>query len=765
MGMVTIEKTGTTGRATQSGTEDYFAALGDLSYLSEDGQVFIRRALEFAFNAHSGQRRRSGGPYIEHPVATAAYLGKLHLDKVSIASALLHDVLEDCEVAAEELETEFGTEVRNIVEGVTKMARLESIRPKGELSGNTVGPEPAAKNVIALRKVLIATASDVRVILIKLADRLHNVSTLRHLKPEKRKRIAEETLKIYAPLAHRLGISDLKWRLEDESFKHAHAREYKIISRFVNRKRMEREEYAQELTSKLRDAMKNENISCEVHGRPKHLYSIYGKWKTYMKQGRAFDDIHDLIALRAITDSKADCYRVLGVVHEIWPPVHGAFDDYIARPKENNYQSLHTAVMGQDNHPFEVQIRTREMHKISEEGVAAHWIYKDGGGKFGQHEKNFEKRIEWLQNILKGLRDLQGEESGDSDYVSSVETDVLGSRVFVYTPKGDLIDLPAGATGLDFAYSVHTQLGHSCVGAVVNGRIVSISSKLSNGDTVAIRRSSKSYPKLDWLNPHLGYINSASARNKIRAWFKSREKSERVKRGLEIWERELHRFNFVVGTDEGKESIANFFGFPTHEHLLDAVGSSRLNLNRFCDGLVAKLDESATEREAKTTVKNSSKPAPTVPGVVVTGRKNVSIRIPKCCSPAYGDEIMGYFAKIGRVTVHKTGCIQVKSIKDVDRIVRVSWGHLPKTRPTRLEIIGQDRIGMIRDITHVLSSEHVNIRNISSSEREGNESKFLLTLYTLNGGQVGKLIARISDLHGVHVIRRITDKKEDSNAK
>ncbi len=748
----------------------YRNSLGDLRYLSTDDRQFVYDALDFAFQCHKDQTRLSGEAYIKHPIAAAAYLAKLKLDKVSLASALLHDVVEDCGVEPIELQKHFGREVRNIVEGVTKLSKIESKRPDngGYASDasyikNTNGhTTPSAKSIIALRRVLVATASDVRVIVIKLADRLHNVSTLEYMAPEKRKRIADETLKIYAPLAHRLGIADLKWRLEDHAFKHAYPAEYRMVSQKVNRKRNEREKYTEKLLSKLKTALKSEKINCIVYGRPKHLYSVYKKWLTYRSMNREFDDIYDLVAFRVITNSVLECYLVLGIVHNIWNPVHKAFDDYISNPKENNYQSLHTAVMGYDKHPFEVQIRTHEMHKNAEEGVAAHWVYKEHTQSVSIRDKTFDLRVKWLQNILKTLRDIQEGEGSDREYIQAVEDDVLGSRVFVYTPNGDLVDLPSGATPLDFAYAVHTELGHSCIGAIVNGKACALSTTLSNGDTVEIRKSKYCSPKIDWINPHLKYVISTSARSKIKSWFRAREKPERIKTGESILNRQLK--NFRIDVNEISQQLTVELGYSTYENLLEAIGSGRLSTDRIAKWLANHLHkdkETQDYHKSKNVSKLTNGRAKAhTSSIVVMGQENMKTQISKCCLPEYGDPIIGYVSLAGCITVHKSDCSNLRNLTNYARIVGVSWGYYPNSRADRLEINGSDRVGLIRDITDILALEKVNIHSVKSKS-DKKCSRIRLTLCPRDTEQLAKLIDRISDIEGVNHVAILRKKKEN----
>ncbi|MBI2965247.1 MAG: bifunctional (p)ppGpp synthetase/guanosine-3',5'-bis(diphosphate) 3'-pyrophosphohydrolase, partial [Chloroflexi bacterium] len=505
------------------------------SYLPDDRVAFVEMGLEFATESHRGQNRKSGEAYIEHPIATAEYLARLRMDATTVAAALLHDVIEDCGVSYEVLEAKFGAEVARLVDGVTKMSRIDMLERHVDGDGlaaftdvdhDGADDEKSAERAASMRKMFVAMAHDVRVLLIKLADRLHNMLTLKALPPDRQLAIARETLDIYAPLAHRLGMGDLKWRLEDEAFKYLHSKEYRQISRMLARKRAEREAYVERCTAALQEALEKAGAQGQVTGRAKHLYSIYNKMDRYAQMGRKFSEIYDLIALRVIVDTEADCYAALGVAHSLWRPIAGQFDDYIASPKENMYQSLHTSVVGFDGFPLEVQIRTQHMHEIAEQGVAAHVSYKEGGAPTDR----FEQRMSWLKQLLDWQRDMRG----DAEYLETIKTDILGDTVFVYTPKGDVIELAKGATPLDFAYRIHTELGHNCVGALVNSKLVALNTVLQNGDTIEIRKAKTSRgPSLDWLNPSLGYLVTASAREKVRGWFRRQERSTSIERGRE----------------------------------------------------------------------------------------------------------------------------------------------------------------------------------------------------------------------------------------
>ncbi len=706
-----------------------------ITYLPEEQIRFVNDALEFTKKSHAGQLRRSGELYITHPIATACYLADMKLDSATIAAALLHDVVEDCDVETEDLEKRYGPDVAMLVEGVTKLSKITGEKESTDSRRNA-----------SLRKVLVATARDVRVILIKLADRLHNMTTLQHMSAHKREIIARETLNLYAPLADRLGVSNMKWQLEDEAFKHLMPNGYKRISNLINRKRTEREQFTSRIIARLREILQEEGVNCTVTGRPKHLYSTHRKYERYKKMGRAFDDIHDLIAVRIITTNIDECYRALGVVHNTWHQFPGSFDDYIGNPKENNYRSLHTSVRWNNSRPFEVQIRTEAMHKIAEEGVAAHWAYKQN--KTPEKWDNlFEDRPKWLHNLLTWLRYLQTEAAGDDEYISSVQADLLSDRVFIYTPKGDVVDLPSGSTPLDFAYSVHTELGHHCIGVLVNGKITSLNTPLRNGDTVEVRKSNTNRgPSLDWLNPDLGYLVSTSAKYKVRAWFKKQRRPDNIQRGSTYIHREIRR----LGMDMAIEDIAKLMGFEKTDYFAESIGSGRLSV----DSVVSKLTETVLPKTSPEP--NHKQKSEKDSGLVVMGEKNMLTYIPKCCNPSYGEEIIGYITQGKGVSVHNSSCSNLRSLKNLDRLVQVAWGHTDTRHPVRISISGKDKLGLIRDIAQVIYDELLNIHSLISDEKtEKSDAYIQLTVYPQEMSHLSRLLNRLQQISGVNSVKLI----------
>ncbi len=719
------------------------------SYLPPDRVGYVQSALAFATEAHDGQKRSSGEPFIEHPVATALYLANINLDSTTLAAALLHDVIEDTGVTKQELEKDFGADVARLVDGVTKLKRLDLLSEDPD-NKNGSAPVPLtaeAARAASLRKMLVAMASDIRVVLIKLADRLHNMKTLRHLSDDRQQRIARETLDIYAPLAQRLGMADIKWQLEDEAFKYLLPRQYKSVSRMISRKRTERERYTEDAVRALGEALNEAGIDCTISGRPKHLYSTYQKLQRYQARGRKFDEIYDLIAVRVIVDSTADCYACLGAVHQMWRPVPGEFDDYIANPKENLYQSLHTSVIGPQGYPLEVQIRTDEMHRVAEDGVAAHWTYKQGEAE--NEDELFDEKLTWLKQLLEWQREM----SGDEEYLDSVKTDILRDQVFVYTPAGDVIDLPSSSTPLDFAYRIHTDLGHNTVGATVNGKLMPLNTQLHNGDTVEIRKArTPRGPSLDWLNSDLGYLATASARAKVRLWFRRQERDASIQRGHDLLSRELKRLGVRISASR----IAEKLGFGDDTELEEALGTGQIGIGKVLESVTQNFPPVETNGVLADIPANLRRQERT--GLVVMGAPNMLTRVARCCSPVYGDEIAGYITRGRGVTVHRTNCANMRSTDDHDRLVPVAWGHADSTYPARIIVNAYDRVGLLRDITHYVSAEHVNIHSMSSHEDPDTDScTVTLTVYTNGVDQLSRLFARLETVEGILSVSRANE--------
>ena len=713
------------------------------AYLPADRASIVEDALNYASNAHQGQVRESGEPFIEHPIATALRLADMRLDTTTIQAALLHDVMEDCGISFQQIESDFGNDVAKLVDGVTKLKRLDMISENSAMLKQIAKPE--ATRAASLRKMLVAMADDVRVVLIKLSDRLHNMQTLQYLPTPKQQRISRETLDIYSPLAHRLGMSDIKWQLEDQAFRYLMPRQYKSISRLVSRKRAEREIYTEAAVKAIEIPLNNAKIPCAVEGRVKHLYSTYNKLERYERMGRKFDEIYDLIAIRVITKSIEDCYAALGVVHSKWRPVPGQFDDYIASPKENMYQSIHTSVRGPGRYPIEVQIRTQDMHEVAEGGVASHWMYKEDEDT-AHRSDNFETKMSWLRQLLDWQREL----SGDDEYLATVKTDILQDQVFVYTPKGDVKDLPSGATPIDFAYRIHTDLGHNTVGAVVNGKLTALNTPLNNGDVVEIRKARISRgPSLDWLNGDLGYLTTASAQTKVKQWFRKQERNSNIRRGKDLLKKELRR----LGIRYNEKEIAKSLDYENFDDLAESLGVGQISVARVADTLSPQPDE-----VFKPNIDHSNPPTDQTKGLIVMGESGLLTRIAKCCSPVYGDEITGYLTRGRGVTVHRHNCAILRDSKDSERHIPVAWGHYETTYASRLRIEAFDRVGLIRDITNVVSSENVNIHSLTSSEDDKtNACTVSLTVYTSGVEQLSRLFARVETIPGVDSVFRVSE--------
>ncbi len=704
----------------------------------------------------------SGEPYIVHPLAAAVYLSDLHLDANTIMAALLHDVIEDCGVTFKEIASRFSLEVAKLVDGVTKLTRMDYDSAAGHVTGldlsNGAGysngheePDRVTLNAESLRKMLVATAEDIRVVLIRLADRLHNMRTLDALPPEKRKRIAQETLDIYSPLAHRLGIWEIKWQLDDMAFRHLNEPKYREISKLLASRRTEREEYVDRVSGRLLEQLEKFNLEADVHGRPKGIYSIYKKMEKYAAQGKELSDIYDLYALRVLVEDKAGCYNVLGVVHELWSPIHGQFDDYIANPKENLYQALHTTVMCEQGQPLEVQIKTREMHQIAEYGVAAHWRYKEGK----TNDQRFEAKMAWLRQLLESQR----EASGTDEFIESVK-DIFHDQVFVYTPKGDIVELSSGSTPVDFAYKIHTEMGNRCIGGKVNGRLVSLDTELKNGDTVEIMTSkSDRGPSLDWLNPNLGYVRSVTARGKVRQWFRRQARESNISRGKELLRRELRRLNLKL--DEAE--ILSLVKYDTMDDFLASLGSGSITESQSA----YRLSQARQEQEREDPFPNKSKMSLSSPnsGVSVLGVGDLLTRMAKCCNPIPGDDILGYVTRARGVTCHKSDCPNMRNEDEKERIVHVSWGSIRELYPVRVRMEAYDRVGLLRDTTMVVSEEKVNIASVVTTENNDGTSTMELTLHTTGLEQLGKLFSKLEGVRGVTSVTRVRSGSPPTPAK
>ncbi len=707
------------------------------SYLPKDEIDKIIQAFDFAEKAHEGQKRKSGHDFIIHPVEVATHLARLELDPTVIIAGLLHDVIEDTTFNSTDIENNFGNEVSNIVSSLTKLTADE----------NNLIENIDQKN---MRRFLVSVAKDVRVMIIKLADRLHNVETLRYLDPEKRKKIAQETLTIHAPLAQKIGMNDLKWRLEDESFKHLMPDKFKMTKRLISQKRSEREAATKNMISEIESFLEKNNLNALVTGRPKSLFSVYNKLQRYKQMGRNFSDIEDLIAIRIVVKSKEECYVALGKIHDLWRPIPGSFDDYIASPKENYYQSLHTVVMNENNQKIEFQIRSEKMHKFAEEGVASHWKYKDSI----EQEKILEneKDTYWLKDMI----DFEKEVLEDSDYLDSVSNDILSDKVIVYSPKNQIFTLPIGSTPLDYAYSLHTELGHSCQASFINGVLKPLNTTLNNGDTVQIQKSeSDKGPNLDWLNDSLGYIKTANAKNKVREWFKKREREENIERG----ERQILRTIRLSNIDDPDQFLPYLAQNDSYENFAYKVGTGEIGNHKIIELINERqLEETVRKMQSNeelTNKEDNQQNFDSVSSVIIMGEKDSEKKLANCCEPVYGDEIVGYKNTTNDIIIHRIICSRLRTFENTERFKPAAWGHLKNLNPTIVQIDAYDRIGLIRDITDVVWGEKTNLHSINSQEDDKNGTcKIQLTVYTRDLGQIIRLLGKMESIAGVYNVKR-----------
>ena len=704
------------------------------SYLPEEEMIKIKKAFKFANKAHRGQKRKSGHDFIVHPVEVAYHLARLELEPNVIVAGLLHDVIEDTNTTSKEIEKKFGIEVSKLVNSLTKL----------NITEDNINEHVENKN---LRNFLVSMAEDVRVAIIKLADRLHNVETLQYLDKEKREKIAKETLSIHAPIAEKIGMNDFKWRLEDESFKYLMPKEFKLTSRLIKQKREEREIATKKMISQIEERLFTENISVSVSGRPKHLFSVHNKLQRYKQLGRNFSDIEDLIAIRIIVKDTKECYLVLGIIHELWRPVTGSFDDYISSPKDNFYQSLHTVVINEQSQKIEFQIRTDTMHLYAEDGMASHWKYKS---TLHDNNKDLYHDINWTQNLLEWETEIVE----DSEYLESVNNDILSDKVIVNSPKNEVFTLPIGSTPLDYAYRLHTDLGHNCQAAFVNGTLVPLNRKLNNGDTVQIQKSDlDNGPNLDWLNESLGFIATANARNKVKNWFKKRERTENIKRGEEQILSNIRLSNI----ETSEININDFLDKESFENYAYKVGTGEVN-NEEIINLINQ--QQAKETVKKININNKGKNDEEIfdplSSIVVIGGKDLQNKIANCCEPVYGDEIVGYKLSNNEVIIHRIMCSQLRNRENTNRFLVAAWGHSKQLTPTKVMIEAYDRMGLIRDITDVVWGEKTNLHSINSSEDNQNGTcKIQLTVYTRDLGQIIRLLGKMEKTPGVYKVSRI----------
>lgn len=720
---------------------DWLTALAASRSESELSQ--LRSACELAERVHHGKNRTSGEAYFQHALAVASTLASITLDNDTLISALLHDAVATQVLALEDVRAQFGDTVARLVDGMLKMDAIESVQIA---RGGAVRKAPQAES---LRKMLLAMAEDVRVVLIKLADRVHVMRTLAALPAESQQRIARETMDIFAPLANRLGIWQIKWELEDLAFRYLEPQTYKRLAKLLNERRVDRERYIVQFIAALDDALKKVGIKAVVTGRPKHIYSIYRKMT---RKDVDYSQIHDLRAVRVIVEEVRDCYAVLGIVHSLWQYVQGEFDDYIANPKANNYRSLHTAVIGPQGKTVEVQIRTQDMHQHSEFGVAAHWSYKEGRRPTGDSS---EKRIAWLRQLLEWKDEVR--DAGE--LADKIAAEGLDSRVYVFTPKGQVVDLPEGSTPLDFAYHIHTDLGHRCRGAKVNGHMVSLTYVLQTGEQVEILTVKRGDPSRDWLNPHLGYLQSSRARAKVQHWFKQQNVETIIQQGRDTLERELVRLNL---REVNFEKLSRQLNYASTDDLFAALGRAELRVGQVVAAL-PRLIEPAQDDETTWRPAAPRKPAAahTVRDAVrVRGVGNLLTQFAHCCKPLPGDNIKGYITRGRGVTVHRADCPNILRYvtESPERIIEVEWGEsAAKTYPVAITVLAYDRQGLLRDVTAVLANENVNVTAVSTlSNPRTHMAHMTLTVEIASLEGLSAVLAKLSQLPNVQQVRRET---------
>ncbi|HET7701850.1 MAG TPA: bifunctional (p)ppGpp synthetase/guanosine-3',5'-bis(diphosphate) 3'-pyrophosphohydrolase [Candidatus Limnocylindrales bacterium] len=688
----------------------------------------VERAFDLAVEAHAEQKRATGEPYVTHPIASAQITAELGIDPVAVTAALLHDVPEDTEFGLTDIEDRFGAEVARLVDGVTKLSRFSTHSHEQQQAEN-------------IRKMLLAMAEDIRVVLIKLADRLHNMRTLYGLPSEKQLRIARQTQEIYAPLAERLGIWQIKWELEDLAFKVLEPERFRELAKLLDTRRKGREDYISRAIAELEPRLKEAGIEADLQGRPKHIYSIDKKMQ---RKAAEFAEIYDVYAIRILVDEVRDCYAALGVVHALWRPIPGQFDDYIAVPKNNLYQSLHTAVIALDGKPLEIQIRTQAMHQVSEVGIAAHWRYKEGS----KSDREYDAKLAWLRQLMEWQRDVS--ESDATEFVEGIKLDIFQDQVFVFTPKGDIKDLPAGATPLDFAYRIHTDVGHRTIGAKVNNRLVPLDYRLKNGDIVEVMTTKGEHgPSRDWMN----VVRTSHAREKIRQWFKRKDRDENIVHGREALERELRRLARKTIQAVGADRIAELGRAYNHDTLDDfyaAIGYGAVSAQQ----VVARLGVLDDTEVGLPTVAPASLPARTG-GVRVKGVGDLLVRFAKCCHPIPGDPIVGFITRGKGVTVHLRSCPTVLNEREVPRLIEVEWEAAPaQSYPIAIRIEAYDRTGLLNDITQVVAENKVNIVSAVVSVNPDHTAICIATLQVASVSQLARVMSRIEALKDVISVQR-----------
>ncbi len=701
------------------------------AYRPAEDLGLLRKAYEFSAAEHRAQKRLSGEPFVSHPLEVANVLADMKLDLVCLAGGMLHDVVEDTPTTIERVRQEFGPEVSRIVEGVTKISRMEFSSPE----------EQQAEN---FRKMVLAMVDDIRVVLVKLADRLHNMRTLEHLPPEKRERIARETLDIYAPIAHRLGMGKIRGELEDLAFKHLEREVFKEVKEAVESRRKVGEEFLAEVRAQVEGKMKEHSIPARVEGRIKRLFSIHQKLR---RQHVSIDEVFDLLALRIVTDTVKNCYAALGIIHNTWRPVPGRIKDFIAIPRPNLYQSLHTSVIGPHGQPFEVQIRTEEMHRIAEEGIAAHWKYK-GGQTLAQQD---EERFAWLRHLVEWQQEMRD----PGEFLSTLKIDLYPEEVYTFTPKGKVIVLPRDATPIDFAYAIHTEVGHRCVGAKVNGRIVPLKSKLRNGDIVEIVTQANHQPSRDWL----AVVKTSRARNKIKHWINVAQRRQAIDIGKKLLEKEARKFDVTLKriAEEDYQRVARDYGCTQTDDLLAGVGYGKFAARQVLAKLVPALPVAGTEQPSRlTTAVKRVLGLSGDPAIQVHGHDDLMVYRAKCCKPIRGEEIVGYITRGKGIAVHAKSCPNVQSLMyDAERRIEVEWAG-PKygLYPVKLTLFTADRQGLLADVTSVISGVHSNIQNIEARTGD-NRALIDVTLDIVDVDHLEKIVSSLRKIEGVYEVERV----------
>lgn len=716
-------------------------------YLTEEQVAFVRKAYELAADAHSSQFRKSGEPYIIHPIGVAGILANLQMDEKTLAAAFLHDVVEDTDYTLDDIKERFGTVVANLVDGVTKLGKIEYISKEDRQIEN-------------YRKMFLAMARDIRVVLIKLADRLHNMRTMKYMPVHKQQSISRETLEIYAPLAHRLGIYTIKWELEDLAFRYMEPDIYYDLVEQVKIKRREREAMINEAMAELKASLEKAGIKCEIQGRPKNFYSIH---KKMLRDHKELSEIYDLLAIRVLVDTVKDCYGTLGIVHSMWRPIPGRFKDYVAVPKSNMYQSLHTTVLSGGGQPLEIQIRTFEMHRISEYGIAAHWRYKESGsktGNTGSGDKGFDAKLSWLRQLLEWHKDM----NDSRDFVNTVKMDIFADEVFVFTPRGDVIDLPVNSVPIDFAYRIHTDVGNRCVGAKVNGRIVPLDYKLSNGDIVEVITSKQATgPSRDWIN----MVGSSDTRNKIKSWFKKERREENIVKGREMLDKEAKRLGYdpkVLASPDKLKEAGSKLRIDSDDNLLAALGYGGVTLNTVMSRLVEiykkeqKLNTTKDLSDLLAELKPRKSKAKASHGILVKGEAGLMVKLARCCNPIPGDPVIGYITRGSGVSVHRADCPNVltNNPEEQSRLIDVSWDvGLDSVYKVNILITSMDKTGIIADIMMVTTDAKLNIFSMVCKTDKNKVANIHLGLDINSLDQLEYFMNRIRRMKGVYSVERV----------